>query len=244
MTATDPTAPAPRAPRSTVVAELRGATRIYQMGPTKVRALDGIDIQFLEGSYTAIMGASGSGKSTMLNILGCLDRPTDGQYILAGRDVSDLDDDNLSGERNRRLGFVFQAYNLIPHLTVLENVEVPMEYGGVSPGEARVRATRLAERMGLGDRLDHRPTELSGGQQQRVAIARALANDPVVLLADEPTGNLDSKTGLEILSLLDELHAQGRTLIIVTHDPKVAARADRTIHMLDGKVQRIEERAS
>ena len=229
---------------ATVVAELRGASRVYQMGEVQVRALDGVDLRFVEGSYTAIMGASGSGKSTMLNILGCLDRPTEGHYVLAGRDVSDLDDDKLSAERGRRLGFVFQAYNLIPHLTVLENVEVPMEYAGTSPGEARERATRLAQRMGLGDRLEHRPTELSGGQQQRVAIARALANDPVVLLADEPTGNLDSKTGVEILDLLDELHAQGRTLIIVTHDPKVAARADRTIHMLDGRIQRIEERAS
>ena len=228
----------------TVVAELRDASRVYQMGPVQVRALDGIDVQFHEGSYTAIMGASGSGKSTMLNILGCLDRPTNGQYMLAGRDVSDLDDDNLSAERNRRLGFVFQAYNLIPHLTVLENIEVPMEYADTPLSDARKRAVQLAQRMGLGDRLDHRPTELSGGQQQRVAIARALANDPVVLLADEPTGNLDSKTGVEILDLLDELHSQGRTLIIVTHDPKVALRADRTIHMMDGKVQRIEERSA
>ena len=227
----------------TVVAELRGATRVYTMGTVEVRALDGVDLQFPQGSYTAIMGASGSGKSTMLNILGCLDRPSDGQYILAGRDVSGLDDDDLSAERNRRLGFVFQAYNLIPHLTVLENIEVPMEYAGTAPGDARPRAAQLAQRMGLGDRLDHRPTELSGGQQQRVAIARALANDPVVLLADEPTGNLDSKTGQEILGLLDELHGQGRTLIIVTHDPKVAQRADRTIHMLDGKIQRVEERS-
>jgi len=227
----------------TAVAELRGATRIYEMGSIEVRALDGIDLAFEAGSYTAIMGASGSGKSTMLNILGCLDRPTDGCYFLGGRDVSDLDDDSLSEERNQRLGFVFQAYNLIPHLSVLENIEVPMEYGGVVPSAARERATLLATRLGLADRLHHRPTELSGGQQQRVAIARALANDPVVILADEPTGNLDSKTGAEILTVLDELNAQGRTLIIVTHDPEVAARADRTIHMLDGKIAGIEERA-
>ncbi len=225
------------------VAELRGATRIYAMGTVEVRALDGVDLQFQPGSYTAIMGASGSGKSTLLNILGCLDRPTAGAYYLGGRDVSGLDDDSLSEERNQRLGFVFQAYNLIPHLSVLENIEVPMEYGGVAPAAARERATMLATRMGLSDRLHHRPTELSGGQQQRVAIARALANDPVVLLADEPTGNLDSKTGEEILSLLDELNGQGRTLIIVTHDAEVAARADRTIHMRDGKIERIEERA-
>jgi putative ABC transport system ATP-binding protein len=226
-----------------IVAELRGTSRHYRMGSTEVRALDRVDLQFHDGSYTAIMGASGSGKSTMLNILGCLDRPTHGEYLLAGRDVSDLNDDDLSAERNGRLGFVFQAYNLIPHLTVVENIEVPMEYADVPLAEARERATQLASRMGLADRLDHRPSELSGGQQQRVAIARSLANDPVVLLADEPTGNLDSKTGLEILDLLDELNAQGRTLIIVTHDAAVAARADRTIHMLDGKVARIEERA-
>ena len=224
----------------TAVVELRDASRVYQMGPTQVRALDHVDLRIDEGSYTAIMGASGSGKSTLLNIIGCLDRPTGGTYALGGRDVSSLDDDRLSAERNRRLGFVFQAYNLIPHLTVLENIEVPMEYAGTTPSEARARATQLADRMGLADRLDHRPTELSGGQQQRVAIARALANDPMVLLADEPTGNLDSKTGREILDLLDELNGQGRTLIIVTHDPLVAQRAHRTIHMLDGRIARVE----
>jgi len=226
----------------TAVAELRDASRVYTMGATEVRALDHVDLAFEEGQYTAIMGASGSGKSTMLNILGCLDRPTAGQYVLGGRDVSSLEDDELSRERNRRLGFVFQAYNLIPHLTVLENIEVPMEYGDVPPAEARRRATQLAERMGLAERLGHRPTELSGGQQQRVAIARSLANDPMVLLADEPTGNLDSRTGEEILGLLDELNASGRTLIVVTHDPQVAARAHRTVVMHDGRVARIEER--
>ncbi|MDJ0522336.1 MAG: ABC transporter ATP-binding protein [Planctomycetota bacterium] len=226
----------------TAVAELQSASRVYQMGTVEVRALDHVDLAFTQGSYTAIMGASGSGKSTMLNILGCLDRPTGGRYLLGGRDVSKLEDDELSRERNRRLGFVFQAYNLIPHLTVLENIEVPMEYGDVAQSEARRRATELAERMGLGERLDHRPTELSGGQQQRVAIARSLANDPTILLADEPTGNLDSKTGKEILGLLDELNASGRTLVVVTHDPKVAARAHRTVVMHDGRIRRIEER--
>ena len=225
----------------TAVAELRDVSRIYEMGPVQVRALDHVSLSFAPGEYTAIMGQSGSGKSTMLNILGCLDRPSEGEYLLGGRDVSGLDDDDLSEQRNRHLGFVFQAYNLIPHLTVLENIEVPMEYAGVHPKQARERAAHLAVGLGLKERLDHRPTELSGGQQQRVAIARALSNDPQVLLADEPTGNLDSATGLEILSLLDQLNASGRTLIIVTHDPQVAQRAHRTVHMLDGKVERIEE---
>ena len=227
----------------TAVAELRDVSRVYQMGTVEVRALDHVSLGFHEGEYTAIMGQSGSGKSTMLNILGCLDRPSEGAYYLSGRDVSGLNDDDLSQQRNKHLGFVFQAYNLIPHLTVLENIEVPMDYAGVSPKDARERATHLAVGLGLKERLDHRPTELSGGQQQRVAIARALSNDPRVLLADEPTGNLDSATGLEILELLDQLNASGRTLIIVTHDPKVAQRAHRTIHMLDGKIARIEERA-
>jgi putative ABC transport system ATP-binding protein len=227
---------------SGTVAELQDVTRVYVMGDVEVRALDGVSLEFETGQYTAIMGPSGSGKSTLLNILGCLDRPTAGRYLLGGVDVSELDDDRLSRERSRRLGFVFQSYNLIPHLTVLENVEVPMEYAGVAPREMRERAEELAVRMGLGERFDHRPTELSGGQQQRVAIARALANSPLVLLADEPTGNLDSATGTEILGLLDGLNAAGTTLIIVTHDPSVAARAHRTIHMLDGRVHRVEGR--
>ena len=220
----------------TVVAALEAARRTYVMGDTLVHALDGLNLVIEEGEYVAIMGQSGSGKSTLLNILGCLDRLTQGRYILDGTDVSALDDAALSRQRNRRLGFVFQAYNLIPHLTVLENIEVPMEYAGVRSRPARTRAQQLAERMGLGARSDHRPSELSGGQQQRVAIARALANDPALLLADEPTGNLDSATGLDILALLDELSGQGRTLVIVTHDPSVAARAQRTIHMLDGRI--------
>lgn len=232
----------------TAVIELEGVSRIYTMGGAVdedvwVHALDEVDLVVREGEYMAIVGQSGSGKSTMLNILGCLDRPTRGRYRLGGTDVSALDDDALSYERGRRLGFVFQSYNLIPHLTVLENIEVPMEYAGVSVKAMRDRSHLLAERMGLGQRLDHRPSQLSGGQQQRVAIARALANRPNVLLADEPTGNLDSATGLEILELLDELNAQGVTLIVVTHDPKVAARAARVIHMLDGKIERIEENA-
>ncbi len=227
----------------TAIVRLEGATRLYRMGEHTVRALDGVDLEVPEGQYLAVMGPSGSGKSTLLNLLGCLDRPTTGRYWLAGRDVSRLDDAALSRERNRRLGFVFQSYNLIPHLTVLENIEVPLDYAGVAPRTARERSTGLARRMGLGERTDHRPGQLSGGQQQRVAIGRALANDPVVLLADEPTGNLDSATGLEILDVLDGLCAAGRTLIVVTHDPKVATRAHRTIHMLDGRIDREERRA-
>ena len=226
-----------------LVAELTGARRTYMMGATPVHALDGLDLRVHEGEYLAIMGQSGSGKSTLLNILGCLDRLTGGRYVLGGTDVSAFDDNQLSAQRNARLGFVFQSYNLIPHLDVIENIEVPMEYSSLSARKARQRAVELAERMGLGGRLRHRPNELSGGQQQRVAIARALANQPAVLLADEPTGNLDSATGHEILDLLDELNAQGRTLVVVTHDPNVAKRAHRTIHMLDGKVER-EDRAA
>jgi putative ABC transport system ATP-binding protein len=222
------------------VLELVDVSRVYRMGDQEVRALDGVSLSVEEGEYVALMGQSGSGKSTLLNVLGCLDRPSEGRYLLAGSDVSRLADDALSRERNRRLGFVFQSYNLIPHLTVLENIEVPMEYAGVSPRTARRRAEELATKMGLGGRLDHRPSQLSGGQQQRVAIARSLANQPLVLLADEPTGNLDSATGKEILDLLDSLHAAGTTLVIVTHDPKVGARADRIVHMLDGKVARVE----
>ncbi|MDJ0973919.1 MAG: ABC transporter ATP-binding protein [Planctomycetota bacterium] len=229
----------------TTVAELVDVHRYYKMelpNPDDwVRALDGVSLTFTKGEYAAIVGQSGSGKSTMLNLLGCLDRPTSGQYLLDGRDVSQFDDDALSWERNQRLGFVFQAYNLIPHLTVLENIEVPMEYAGTPANEARDRSHMLAERMGLGARMGHRPAELSGGQQQRVAIARALANEPRVLLADEPTGNLDSATGQEILALMDVLNDEGATLIVVTHDANVAARAHRVIHMLDGRIEKIEE---
>jgi putative ABC transport system ATP-binding protein len=224
------------------VVELEGVRRTYRLGDQDVHALDGVDLTILEGEYVAIMGPSGSGKSTLLNVLGCLDRPTGGTYRLGGRDVSSLPDDELSAVRSRRLGFVFQNYNLIAQLDVLENIEVPLFYAGVRESEARERSLALAERMGLKDRIDHRPSELSGGQQQRVAIARSLANDPVVLLADEPTGNLDSRTGEEILGLLDDLHAQGRTLIVVTHDEHVASRADRVIRMRDGRVERVDVR--
>jgi len=210
----------------------------YRLGALEVPALQGLDLSLAEGDYLAIMGPSGSGKSTLLNMLGCLDRPNEGHYYLGGEDVVDLDDDELSEIRGRRIGFVFQSYNLIAQLNVVENIEVPMYYAGLSERESEERARTLAELVGLSDRLRHRPAELSGGQQQRVAIARALANDPFIILADEPTGNLDSHSGEDILNILTELHGQGKTLIVVTHDERVAARAQRTIHLLDGRVDR------
>ena len=224
------------------IVEVRELCKTYKMGDQEVYALRDVDLAFDEGDYVAIMGPSGSGKSTLLNLLGCLDRPTSGSYLLGGQDVSDFSDDELSDIRSRRLGFIFQSYNLIPQLNVLENIEVPLYYQGLSEAESRERAEQLGEVVGLADRLTHRPTELSGGQQQRAAIARALANHPVVLLADEPTGNLDSVTGREILTVLDDLSAQGRTIIMVTHDNDVATRASRVVHMADGRVSREEKR--
>src|SRR5207248_9011631 len=193
-----------------------------------------------EGEYTAIMGASGSGKSTLMNIIGCLDQASSGQYILGDLNISELDDNALSEIRSRRIGFIFQNFNLIQQLTVLENLEVPMFYIGVPPAERRRRAMELAEQVGLSDRADHRPMQLSGGQQQRVCIARAMVNDPLILLADEPTGALDSKTGQQILELFDELVGTGRTIIIVTHDPHVGSRAHRVIQLHDGRVVKDE----
>jgi len=231
--------PAGAEPPETVV-ELRDVRRHYTMGEQVVRALDGVDFKVERGSYWAIMGPSGSGKSTLLNVLGCLDRPSSGAYLLGDEDVSRLSDDRLSEVRGERLGFIFQSFQLIPQLTVLENVEVPLFYQGVAPGEARDRSRAVLAKVGLADRERHRPTELSGGQQQRAAVARALVNQPLVLLADEPTGNLDSRTAKEILDLFDELHHQGRTIILVTHDPLVASRADWVLRVLDGKVDRIE----
>jgi putative ABC transport system ATP-binding protein len=209
------------------------------MGEIVVRALDGVDLEIRRGEYWAIMGPSGSGKSTLLNVLGCLDRPTGGHYYLGGRDVSGMSDGELSEMRGRHLGFVFQSFHLIPQVSVRENVEVPLFYQGVSPRESRTRAETMLEKVGLADRMHHRPVELSGGQQQRVAVARALVNDPLVLLADEPTGNLDSKTSGEILELFSELHANGRTILLVTHDPGVAARATWVLRVNDGKVESI-----
>ncbi len=214
--------------------------KVYQMGTTEVRALDGVSLTFKRGSFWAIMGPSGSGKSTLLNLLGCLDRPSSGVYEFAGQDVNTLDDDDLSELRLRHLGFIFQSFNLIPQLTVQENIELPLYYLGWDHLRSSERATELAESVGLADRLSHRPMELSGGQQQRVAIARSLANDPPILLADEPTGNLDSATGEQILELLAKLNQGGKTIIMVTHEKDIASRATGQLHMLDGLVDRIE----
>ena len=214
--------------------------KCYVMGSEEVHALAGVSATFTRGSFWAIMGPSGSGKSTMLNLLGCLDRPTSGRYILEGQDVSSLSDNELSDIRLRHLGFVFQSFNLIAQLTVEENIQLPLYYLGWDPARSRDRARDLAARLGLADRLHHRPAELSGGQQQRVAIARALAGDPAVLLADEPTGNLDSTTGEEIMRLLRELNEQGKTVIMVTHETHVAAFAGHRLLMKDGLVEAVE----
>src|SRR5262245_27667192 len=222
-----------------VIAEFRDVSRHYVMGDNIVKALDGVSVQLRKGDYLAIMGRSGSGKSTMLNILGCLDRPSSGQYLVGGRDVGQLSDDALSTVRGHDIGFIFQSFNLIPQLTVLENLEVPLFYQGRVGAESRRKAEHLAERVGLGGRLEHRPMELSGGQQQRVAIARALMNDPLFLLADEATGNLDSNTEQEILNLFDDLRPDGITIVIVTHNPRVAERADHTLWLKDGQVERL-----
>ena len=211
--------------------------KTYQLGSVQLPALQDMDLEIEQGRYVAIMGPSGSGKSTLLNLLGCLDRPTSGQYWLGGKDVSRLDDNQLSLIRGKSIGFVFQSYNLIGQLNVIENIELPMFYQGFSEHASAARARELAIMVGLGDRLKHQPSQLSGGQQQRVAIARAIANDPVIILADEPTGNLDSTSGAEILNVLDRLHKQGKTLIVVTHDTEIAARAQRIIKLLDGRIE-------
>jgi len=219
------------------LAQLLNLTKTYHMGAdVVVEALRGVDLEIEGGEYVAVMGPSGSGKSTLLNLLGCLDRPTRGRYLLGGQDISRLSDSELSEVRGRRIGFVFQSFNLIPQLTALDNIEVPLFYQGVHRRERRRRGQELAERVGLGARARHKPMELSGGEQQRVAIARALSNDPIILLADEPTGNLDSKTGREILEVFDDLSARGRTLIVVTHDEAIASRTHRTVRMADGRV--------
>lgn len=222
------------------IVDIRNLSKVYQLGTFEVSALRDFDLDIEQGQYIAIMGPSGSGKSTLLNVLGCLDTPSSGIYNLAGEDVSSLDDNELSAIRGSRIGFIFQSYNLIAQLNVIENIEVPMYYQGVGEHKSFARAKELAEMVGLGDRLKHRPSELSGGQQQRVAIARSLANDPVIILADEPTGNLDSESGAEILSILDDLHQRGKTLIVVTHDENIAKQAERIIHLLDGRIERQE----
>jgi putative ABC transport system ATP-binding protein len=217
--------------------ELRSVTRTYQMGAVEVRALRGLDLDIDANEYTAIMGPSGSGKSTLMNILGCLDRPTSGHFQLDGSDVSALSDAQLSGLRNAFVGFVFQTFNLLPRATALRNVEMPLIYAGVAGAARRKRAREALERVGLADRMQHRSNELSGGQRQRVAIARALVNRPSLLLADEPTGNLDSTTGEEIMRVLDELHAEGNTILLVTHENYIAEHANRQIHLRDGMIE-------
>ncbi len=219
------------------ILQFQNVEKTYQMGAVKVLALRGVTFDVFPGDYISIMGPSGCGKSTLLNVLGCLDRPTAGDYLLGGENVSGMDDDALSAVRGSRLGFVFQSYNLIQQLTVLENIEIPLYYQGISEEESRERARQLAMRVGLADRLEHKPFELSGGQQQRVAIARALVNDPLLILADEPTGNLDSVSGLEILRLFDELNRQGKALIMVTHDNSVSNRSSRSIRLRDGNIE-------
>ena len=228
-------------PHADEVVRLDDVTRHYTVGDEEVRALDGVSFTIRKGSYWAIMGPSGSGKSTMLNILGCLDRPSSGAYWLNGENVAEMDDDELSDHRLRNLGFVFQSFHLIPQLTVCENIEVPLLYLGVSQPERTERAERLAERVGMSHRLRHLPSELSGGQRQRVAVARALANDPAVLLADEPTGNLDSTTSVQIMALFQELYEQGKTVILVTHEPDIAAYAESCIVLRDGRIQSLRE---
>ncbi|MGH1562467.1 ABC transporter ATP-binding protein [Mumia sp. DW29H23] len=216
--------------------ELDDVRKIYSTGAVEVAALAGVDLEVEEGEYVAVVGPSGSGKSTLMNILGCLDVPTGGTYRLAGEDVSTLDETRLADVRNRLIGFVFQQFNLLPSLSAWRNVELPLVYAGVPRDERRRRAVAALERVGLGDRAEHRPTELSGGQQQRVAVARALVTDPAMVLADEPTGNLDSRSTADVLALFDELSAMGRTIVLITHEHDVAARADRQVVVRDGLV--------
>ncbi len=222
---------------SDAVIQIRDLKKIYQMGQTQVKALNGVSFDINKNEYIAVMGPSGSGKSTLMNMIGCLDTPTEGTYILNGNNVSELNDAELADARNREIGFVFQTFNLLPRTDCLSNVELPLIYSGVKSSERKKRAVETLEKVGLGDRLDHKPNELSGGQRQRVAIARALVNNPSILLADEPTGNLDTKTGEEIMNLFEELYRAGNTIILVTHENDIAEHARRIIRLRDGIIE-------
>lgn len=219
------------------IIRLEDICRIYRVGSQEVRALDGVSLSVYKNEYVAIMGPSGSGKSTLMNILGCLDSPDSGRYVLNGVDVSEMDDGELADVRNREIGFVFQSFNLLPRYNALENVALPMVYAGVPAGERREKAAQALKSVGLEDRMDHRPNELSGGQRQRVALARALINNPSIILADEPTGNLDTHTSVEIMRLFDEIYRNGNTVIVVTHEEDIAAYAHRVIRLRDGRVE-------
>lgn len=223
--------------RQEPIIELQNVRKIYKMGSQTVKALDGVSIRIYPNEYMAIMGPSGSGKSTIMNIIGALDVPTSGTYILNGQDVSDMDDDELAAARNREIGFVFQTFNLLPRVDCLANVELPLIYAGFPKSKRRKMATHALDSVGLADRMNHKPGELSGGQRQRVAVARALVNNPTILLADEPTGNLDSKTGIEIMHLFEALHAAGNTILVVTHEEEIARHTRRIVRLLDGKIE-------
>ena len=227
---------APVGRRVSSMIELENIHRVFSVGSSEVRALDGIDLSLEAGEYVAVMGSSGSGKSTLMNILGCLDTPTEGRYHLLGHDVPQLDDDSLARVRNREVGFIFQSFNLLPRLSALKNVELPLIYAGVKPPERADRARGALQRVGLGDRVEHRPNQLSGGERQRVAIARALVGRPSLLLADEPTGNLDSRTSREVMEIVDQLSASGATVVVVTHETELAEHAQRRVLMSDGRI--------
>src|SRR5580765_7462857 len=217
--------------------DIRDITKVYDMGEERVRALDGVSLGVERGEYVAIMGPSGSGKSTLMNLIGCLDTPTSGSYVLNGREVARMTDDELAQIRNQEIGFVFQTFNLLPRTNALQQVELPLVYSGLARKERRERAVKALEAVVLGDRMNHQPNEMSGGQRQRVAVARALINNPSILLADEPTGNLDSQTGAEIMALFDELNSRGNTIVLVTHEEDIAAHARRIVRLKDGKIR-------
>ena len=219
---------------------LSNVTKIYELGGETVNALAGLTLSISPGEFTAIMGPSGSGKSTLMNILGCLDRPTSGSYMLDGQEVATLNDDELATTRNKKIGFVFQSFNLLPRMSTLENVALPMVYAGVEKKQRLITAEKVLTMVGLKERMNHQPNELSGGQRQRVAIARALVNDPTIIMADEPTGNLDTKSGDEVMAIFSELNSQGRTIILVTHEPEIAEYAGRVVYVRDGRIERDE----